>query len=124
MYFFAIQTDRGIEIDSIGDQLDDSHRFEEVDVAAGLIAWDDRGTTYRFEPQRESERDGWAIGTTERGHSDALAEALRRFLLQVTQNRHHRRRAALVGASSDFLRTASLDELIAVAAEMDLAKEY
>ncbi|MGH3848928.1 MAG: hypothetical protein ACRDRT_04375, partial [Pseudonocardiaceae bacterium] len=61
LYFFAVQTDRGPEIDSVGHGLDDSAEYEEIDVSVGLLAWDERGTLYRFEPRREREGAGWVV---------------------------------------------------------------
>jgi hypothetical protein len=64
LYFFALPTENGLEIDAIGSELSDSHRFEKSDVEAGLVAWDESGRSYRFFARQPDagaawEMDGW-----------------------------------------------------------------
>lgn len=124
LYFFALRTDKGVEIDSVGRDLDDSSAYEQVDVASGLIAWDELGTSYRFEPRRDHEGTGWMVEKTGGDDSARLTEALRGLLLNVMQSRRHGRRAQSIGIDADAVRAATLPELVLFVRRMDLEDEY
>jgi hypothetical protein len=108
MYFFALPTDRGLEIDSVADELDDSCVYEAVDVEDGLVAWDGNGMLFRFEPYREREGAGWAAHRIGQD-AERFVEVLRHFLLYIL---HRRRRATALGINEARIRKGSRDELI------------
>ena len=124
LYFFAVRTDGGFEIDSIGRYLDDSAGYERIDVEhGGLVAWDEEGRLYQFEPSRDRENAGWRFRVGSQ-NAEELRAALLRFLNMVGTSRRHRRRARSAGVDLGRLEGASIDVLVETVRRINLVDEY
>lgn len=123
IYFFAVRADDEWAVDAVRSDLEESWAFEHPEVVSGLIAWDERGRSYEFEPRRDREGGPWYFHHRA-DDPDELRVALRRFLLKVLSSRRHRRRAAAAAVDAQQLENASLDSLVEVARTLDLEHEY
>lgn len=123
LYFFAIRQGGGWVIDAVGDDLDDSWGFERPEVINGLVAWDETGRSYEFEPCQDREGGPWQFHLRSDDPNE-LREALRRFLFTILASGRHKRRAAIVGIDAQQLRAAPLEVLVEYARTLDLQQEY
>lgn len=125
LYIFALQTKNGLQIDAFLHDLSDSDVFEEIDVAAGLVAWDELGRFYRFEPRLKCEGVSgswdWTAGPDD---PELLRRMLVDFLNSITRSRRHRRRAAAVEVSLPVPEDASLTALVGYVKKLDLVNNY
>ncbi len=123
LYFFALPTKNGLEIDAFRRDLSDSADFEEIDVADGLVAWDELGRVYRFEPRRKGEGAPWDW-TAGPDDPEQLRRMLVDFINNIARSRRRRRRAAAVGVSLPVPQDASLTALVGYVEELDLVNNY
>lgn len=123
LYFFAVRADGEWAVDAVAGDLDESWAYEQPEVVGGLIAWDESGRSYVFEPRRDREGGPWHFHHRTDDPNE-LRDALRKFLLKVLSNRRHSRRAASAGIDAAKLESASLDALVDVARVLDLEHEY
>lgn len=123
VYFFAVRANGEWAVDAVASDLDESWAYEQPEVVDGLIAWDESGRSYVFEPRRDRNGGPWHFHRRA-DDPDELREALRRFLLKVLSSGRHRRRAAAAGIDAEQLENASLEALVEVARTLDLEHEY
>lgn len=124
LYFFALKEDDGFRIDAVCDSIDDSAEFEEIDVRAGLVAWDDHGKRYEFSvPPRDANKSrpttgSWPVIMSDPHAADQLEAALKSFLLDLLSIRRFGRRARRLDIEPESIKTAPLRQLVEYARQL------